>query len=133
MEYRKKLRMNMDLRPKRSAILANSRRKEPLANLEIMSVPWAELHTELWRETYDDDADIHVISGVVILRSRPTKEEITVTLPVVMELIPIAMVAVRTKRTSCRVDLKHSGRRLYLDVSGSSVEDVRISASFSRN
>ena len=48
-----------------------------------------------------DVADaIHVIWAVVIPRSRPIKDDITVTDPVSSAPIAIAMVAVRTNRTS---------------------------------
>jgi hypothetical protein len=59
--------------------------------------------------THEEAAESQVISGVVIFRSRPTNEVMTVILPAVMELIPIAIVAVSTKSTSCTVDLKTSG------------------------
>jgi hypothetical protein len=60
--------------------------------------------------TYKEDALTQVISALVIFRSLPTKEVITVTEPPVNEDIATAIVAVRTNRISCVVDLKHSGR-----------------------
>ena len=60
--------------------------------------------------TYKEDALTQVISALVIFRSLPTKEVITVTEPPVNEDIATAIVAVRTNRISCAVDRKHSGR-----------------------
>jgi len=57
---------------------------------------------------------IHVISAVVIPRSAPTKDDITVTVPVKKEPIAIVIVAVSTKRTSCVVELKQDGRTLFV-------------------
>jgi hypothetical protein len=84
------LPMNSVRRPKRSATLANKRRNEPPAKEEA--------------------AESHVISAVVMLSEFPTKDEITVMEPAVIAEIPIAIVQVSTKRTSCVVDLKQSGR-----------------------
>ena len=60
--------------------------------------------------TYKEDALIQVVSALVIFRSLPTKEVITVTEPPVNEDIATAIVAVRTNRISWAVDMKHSGR-----------------------
>jgi hypothetical protein len=43
-------------------------------------------------------------------KSLPIGAVITVVVPYKKELIPIDIVAVSTKRHSCSVDLKHSGR-----------------------
>lgn len=50
--------------------------------------------------THAEDAEIHVISALLISKSFPTKEVITVIPPIVKEFIAIAIVAVRTKRIS---------------------------------
>jgi len=60
--------------------------------------------------TYKEDALTQLISALVIFRSLPTKEVITVTEPPVNEDIATVIAAVRTNRISCAVDLKHSGR-----------------------
>src|ERR1700744_5088688 len=88
-EYMNKLRMNIRLLPKRSAIRAKSNRNDPDARA--------------------DAPDSHVISGFDMLRSRPMNEELTVTIPAVMELIPTAIVAMSTTSISWKVDEKHSG------------------------
>jgi hypothetical protein len=83
-------RMNMDLRPKRSATLPKNRRSAP--------------------EDSEEAAFIQVISAVVIFKSLPANEDITVTEPTRKEDIATAIVTERTKRHSWSVDLKHSGR-----------------------
>ena len=62
--------------------------------------------------------EIHVISAVVIPRSRPIKLEMTVTDPVSKAPMAMAIVAVSTKSTSCTVEEKHAGRTLFV-VTGS--------------
>jgi hypothetical protein len=54
-------------------------------------------------------AAIQVISTVVMLRSRPTKAESTVTAPEVKDPMPTAIVATKTKSTSWVVLVKHFG------------------------
>jgi hypothetical protein len=56
--------------------------------------------------------DIQVISAVVMSRSLPTKELMTVTTPVKKAPIAIAIVAVKTNNTSCNVERKHAGLAL---------------------
>jgi hypothetical protein len=89
-EKRNKLLMNILLRPKRSAIRANNSKKDPDDN-EVA-------------------AESQIISAVDISRSLPINDEFTVTIPVVMELMPTAIVAVRTTNISWYVDVKHDGR-----------------------
>jgi hypothetical protein len=60
--------------------------------------------------TYDEAAFIHVISALVMPRSRPAKLLITVIEPDKKLDIATAIVTDITKRHSCSVDLKHSGR-----------------------
>ena len=102
--------------PNRSAILPKNSRNAPLLK--------------------DVAEDIQVISAVDMLRSLPTNDEMTVTDPVDKEPIAMAIVAVRTKRTSWVVDLKHAGRALLVCTgsmgcrsfdcgNGSDVVDVR--------
>lgn len=110
-ENRKREPTNIDFRPNMSATLPKNRRKAPLLS---------ELADE-----------IQVICAVVIIRllellvytfcnsfaltnSRTTKDEMTVTEPAKKLVMPIAMVAVNTKRTSCAVFLKHAGRTLFV-------------------
>ena len=50
--------------------------------------------------TYEAAALIHVISAVAMSRSSAMKEVITVTRPARKELIPMAIVHVRTNNTS---------------------------------
>lgn len=66
-EKQAKLPMKRDLRPKRSAIRANRSRNEPPANLEHISAWGYQFGVSL--QTYDEAADIHVISGVDMWRS----------------------------------------------------------------
>lgn len=87
-----------DFLPKRSATLPKKSRKAP----ELSEV--AE--------------EIHVISAVVIPRSRPMKLDTTVTDPVSKAPIAMAIVAVSTKSTSWIVEEKHAGRTLFV-VTGS--------------
>jgi len=84
------LTQKISLRPKRSARRAKLSRKAPPERPE--------------------EAAIQVISTVVMLRSRPTKAERTVTAPDTKEPIPTAIVATKTKRISWRLFLKHFGR-----------------------
>lgn len=63
-------------------------------------------------ETYEVAAFIHVISALVIFNSRPANELITVIDPVKKLVMATAMVTEITKRHSCKVELKHSGRAL---------------------
>lgn len=61
------------------------------------------------RGTDDEEALIHVICAEVILKSRPIGAVITVQIPYRKEDVPMDIVAVRTKRHSRRVVLKHAG------------------------
>jgi hypothetical protein len=85
---------HIDRFPNKSASLPKKRRKDPAASEEA--------------------ADSHVISALVMPRSRPTKDDITVMTPPAMLLSPTAMVQVTTNNTSCSVDLKQAGRAPYL-------------------
>lgn len=76
--------------PMRSANLPKKRRKAP--------------------PDRDDEAEIHVISALLMCRSRPMMAVTTVVDPAVKLPMPTAIVAVRTKRTSVAVDLKQLGR-----------------------
>jgi hypothetical protein len=61
---------------------------------------------------YLDAAFIHVISALLMFKSRPAKLDMTVMLPVRKLVIATAMVTDNTKRHSCSVDWKHAGRAL---------------------
>ena len=80
--------------PNMSASLPKHNRKAPLLNVEA--------------------EDIQVISAVVMSRSLPMNDETTVMEPVSNEPIAMAIVAVKTNKTSCTVDLKHAGRTLFV-------------------
>jgi hypothetical protein len=95
---RNKLEMNMVRRPKRSARRANSSRNDPDAS--------------------DEAAESHVNSAVDILSDRPIKDDVTVTVPASIELIPRALVAVRTTRISWRVEVNTAGLALGLSFNG---------------
>jgi hypothetical protein len=62
--------------------------------------------------TYDGAAFIHVISALVMPKSLPAKELMTVIEPVKKLDMATAIVTDMTNRHSCSVDLKHSGRAL---------------------
>lgn len=62
------------------------------------------------RGPYADAELVHVISAVVMPRSFPTNEVMTIIEPPRREPIAMAIVAVKTNRVSVRVDLKHAGR-----------------------
>jgi hypothetical protein len=84
--------MNMDLRPKRSAMLPKKRRREPAVR--------------------DVAAFIHVISAFVMPRSRPAKELMTVMEPVKKLVMATAIVTETINMHSWNVDVKQSGREL---------------------
>jgi hypothetical protein len=62
--------------------------------------------------TYDEAAFIHVISALLMPKSLPAKLLMTVIAPVKKLDMATAIVTDMTKRHSCSVDLKHSGRAL---------------------
>lgn len=80
--------------PNRSASLPKNSRNAPFVN-EFAAV-------------------IHVICAVVMFKSLPMNEDVTVTDPATKTPIAIAIVAVRTNNTSCVVELKHAGRPLFV-------------------
>ena len=80
--------------PNKSAILPKNNKKAPLLSV--------------------DDEVIHVISAVVMSRSRPMYDDTTVIEPVSKAPIAIAIVAVNTNNTSWTVVLKHAGRTLFV-------------------
>ena len=98
----------MDLRPKRSATLPKKRSNAPAVNLPIVSI----ILPPLGNGTYEDAATIQVISALVIFKSLPANELMTVMEPVKKLVMATAMVAEITNRDSWTDDLKHSGRAL---------------------
>jgi hypothetical protein len=90
---------NRDLRPKRSAILPKNRSREPDVRL-VCQLAKAIYAWRLYESTYEEAAFIHVISALVMSRSRPAKEDRTVTLPVRNEVMATAIVTESTKRHS---------------------------------
>jgi hypothetical protein len=93
-----------DRRPKK-------RRNDPEASLEMGQWTGISLSGGL-ETTYEALAAIHDTSASLMFKSCPMNEVMTVTQPTLMALMAMAMVAVATKRTSCTVLLKHSGRPL---------------------
>lgn len=70
--------------------------------------------------TYAEAELIQVISAVVMPKSLPTYDVMTVMDPPARDPMAIVIVAVRTNRVSCMVELKHAGR-----ASGSTTSFVR--------
>ena len=60
--------------------------------------------------TSDCAALIQVTSAEVMFKASPIREVIQMTAPVKTEVCPIAIAVVNTKRNSCIVDLKQTGR-----------------------
>lgn len=61
-------------------------------------------------KTHDEEALIHVTSAAVMDRLLPIGAVITVQIPYKKDDVPMDIVAVKTNRHSCTVDLKHRGR-----------------------
>jgi hypothetical protein len=74
-----------------------------------------------------------VISAVVIPRSLPTNEELTITEPVRNEFIATAMVTDKTNNASWNVELKHSGRAFGSCIGGDSSAVELASSDIVRN
>jgi hypothetical protein len=71
-------------------------------------------------KTHAEEALIQVISAAVMERLLPIGAVITVQMPYRNDDVPMDIVAVRTNRHSCTVDLKHRGR-----ASGSTISSGR--------
>jgi hypothetical protein len=78
--------------------------------LIVWSCSQWHIHLKVVRDTDEAAAVSQVTSAVVICRSRPTKDEITVIEPVKNGDIAEAIVTMNTNSNSCIVDLKHAGR-----------------------
>jgi hypothetical protein len=68
--------------------------------------------------TYELAAVTQVNSAVVIFKSSAIRFVMTVVDPMTNDEVPIAIVAVSTKRTSWKVDLKHAGLAACLAIGG---------------
>jgi hypothetical protein len=104
--------MNMLFRPKRSAMLPKNKSNEPAVNLFTSLAGLTHVQLQTTVVTYDEAAFIHVISALVMPRSFPAKELMTVIEPVKKLDMATAIVTDMTNKHSCSVDLKHSGRAL---------------------
>jgi hypothetical protein len=102
-------KMRSERRPKVSATLEKNRRKAPEPRLFQKINNGLHPIRNGTSETYAEDAPIHVICADVMFKSRPICAVITTHMPKRNEVIPIAIVAVRTNNSSCRVDLKYFG------------------------
>jgi len=103
-------------RPKVSASLAKKRRNAPELRLYLKVSIYLFLRYLMKRDrdeekkgTYEAEALIHVISALLMFKSRPIGAVITVQIPYKNEEVPIDIVAVRTKRHSWMVVGKHAG------------------------
>jgi hypothetical protein len=104
--------MNMLLRPNRSAMLPKNISSEPAVNLVILLAYTLHNFVQATHVTHDVAAFIQVISALVMPRSLPANELMTVIAPPKKLDMATAIVTDTTNKHSCSVDLKHSGRAL---------------------
>lgn len=105
-----------------SASLPNVRRNAPLLRLLVIKLVTSSSGRECdlgldiipieycKRVTYEEPALIQVISAAFIFKSEPIDAVTPTMQPWKKDCCPIAMVAVKTKRHSWNVELKHFGR-----------------------
>jgi hypothetical protein len=118
--------MNIDFRPKRSAILPKKRSRAPADSLAYQS---AHSLGSLQSDTYDTAAFVQVTSALVMPKSLAANELMTVIDPVKKLVMATAIVTESTKRHSWSVDLKHAGRAFGSVSSCSLIGDVECAPS----